>query len=409
MMSQQRYHSLDFLRAVMMFLGVVLHGAQMYLHVLVIDDYYLDPMRSVSMDVILVVINTFRMPTFFLLSGFFVALLLHRGGMRAMLQNRWQRITLPLLVLLPPLALIMSVLTVWAANWLNVHELQFDLRWIDNPIKLLDKTHNLWFLYYLTMMIVLSALAVLVWQRLPIGLKTTVSSLATRVGPLTAFLLLALLLALIGSLSETGRIKASVVFMPQLDVLLYFGGCYVFGWLLFHRQGWLAHYQTHGWTLMVLASITLLVSLVFFVAKGNEESALDWLFHWGLSLFSGFTVAFFMVALLGLFQRYFHQHSPFKRYLSDSAYWVFVSHSVFLVALAFPMAHLGWSAIVKFQIVTIGAVFLCLLTYHYGVRNTALGVLLNGRRHSVASIRRLFRAHGRCLMKPATTQGPAAK
>ena len=73
---QQRYHSLDFLRAIMMFLGIVLHGAQMYLAELAIVDYYIDPMRSVSMDATLIIINTFRMPIFFSLPGFFIALLI---------------------------------------------------------------------------------------------------------------------------------------------------------------------------------------------------------------------------------------------------------------------------------------------------------------------------------------------
>ena len=111
-MAQQRYHSLDFLRAVMMFLGVVLHGAQMYMAKLTTDDYYLDPMRSLSMDVILVIINTFRMPIFFFLSGFFIALLFEKRGLMGMLENRVKRISIPFLVLLPPLGLIMAVLTI---------------------------------------------------------------------------------------------------------------------------------------------------------------------------------------------------------------------------------------------------------------------------------------------------------
>lgn len=84
----QRMHGLDFLRAVMMSLGVVLHSAQMYL-VNPVVDYYWDPMRSLGMDVLLVFINTYRMPVFYLLSGFFTAMLLYRHGAQVMLDNRY--------------------------------------------------------------------------------------------------------------------------------------------------------------------------------------------------------------------------------------------------------------------------------------------------------------------------------
>ncbi|MGH1372658.1 MAG: acyltransferase family protein [Cellvibrionaceae bacterium] len=382
MMPQQRYHSLDFLRAVMMFLGVVLHGAQMYMAVLTTDDYYLDPMRSVSMDAILVVINTFRMPTFFLLSGFFVALLFQRRGLSGMLKNRWQRITLPFLILLPALGVIMTALTLLAASWLQTRQLAFDLSLIDNPIKLVDKTHNLWFLYYLTMFVALAALVIAITQKLPETLRGLLVNIGQFITPLNALILLALLLALIGSMSPAGRITASVVFMPSSLVFLYFGSCFVFGWLLFYRQHWLQNYQSKAWLLMAGACITLLISLACFALQGDKGGENYLIFHVLLSLFSGLSVMLFMVAFIGLFQRYFGEFNRRYRYLSDSAYWVFVSHSIFLVALAFPMAHLHWPAEAKFLIVTLGATLLCLLSYHHCVRNTVLGVLLNGRRYS---------------------------
>ena len=54
----------------MMLLGVVLHGAQMYMTMDVAFDYYRDPAKSPLMDGLLIFINTFRMPVFFFLSGF---------------------------------------------------------------------------------------------------------------------------------------------------------------------------------------------------------------------------------------------------------------------------------------------------------------------------------------------------
>ncbi len=96
---------------------------------------------------------------------------------------------------------------------------------------------------------------------------------------------------------------------------------------------------------------------------------------------TGFSTTLFIIAFISIFQRYFNQHNDKYRYLSDSAYWVFASHSIFLVAIAIPMAHRQWPAELKFAIVVIGATALCLFTYQYWVRSTWLGVLLNGKRY----------------------------
>ena len=144
--AQQRLHGLDFLRALMMLLGVVLHSAQLYLTMPIID-YYWDPARSFSMDAILIFINTFRMPVFFLLAGFFMAMLLLRRGEQAMLENRYQRLIVPFVLFLPPLALVMTLLRIVARHIMETGEFGFDPGLVYNPRRIWDNTHNLWFLY----------------------------------------------------------------------------------------------------------------------------------------------------------------------------------------------------------------------------------------------------------------------
>ena len=73
-------------------------------------------MRSPSMDAILIFINTFRMPTFYMLSGFFTALLVSRRGLDGMIHNRYMRLFLPFVVFLPVLALTMTGLRIVGAH-----------------------------------------------------------------------------------------------------------------------------------------------------------------------------------------------------------------------------------------------------------------------------------------------------
>ena len=87
-MKANRLHSLDAMRGILMLLGV-------YFHIAVFN--YSDSV------LLLFIIHShyFRMPAFFLISGFFGALLYYQKGSREMILNRIKRILLPLIVTLP--------------------------------------------------------------------------------------------------------------------------------------------------------------------------------------------------------------------------------------------------------------------------------------------------------------------
>ena len=81
-----RYHSLDALRGVMMLLGIYLHAGVAY------SEYgswpWKDGTTTGLFDVSLGLIHVFRMPVFYVLAGFFAALLYERRGARGFLRNR---------------------------------------------------------------------------------------------------------------------------------------------------------------------------------------------------------------------------------------------------------------------------------------------------------------------------------
>src|SRR5437868_2937274 len=88
-----RYHALDSLRAVMMLSGI-------YLHVVVAYSTtggwpYKQAQLISSLNWSLGLIHIFRMPIFYVMAGFFGALLYDRRGMRGFLDNRIKRVLLP--------------------------------------------------------------------------------------------------------------------------------------------------------------------------------------------------------------------------------------------------------------------------------------------------------------------------
>lgn len=86
---------LDALRAIAMVLGIVLHASLAYFP---FPWPAQDPQQQRGLAIVFAAIHGFRMPLFFLLSGFFTAMVAQRRGLKYLLRQRVLRIGLPLLI-----------------------------------------------------------------------------------------------------------------------------------------------------------------------------------------------------------------------------------------------------------------------------------------------------------------------
>ena len=76
---ERRYYGLDALRGGMMLLGIVLHGANLYLAAPPpAFPFPTDRNNAYVFDLLFFFIHSFRMPTFFVLAGFFASLLVEK-------------------------------------------------------------------------------------------------------------------------------------------------------------------------------------------------------------------------------------------------------------------------------------------------------------------------------------------
>lgn len=91
----QRRNDLDALRSFAMFLGVLLHAS---LSFVTFPWIVHDTQRSDPLFMFWVIVHGFRMPLFFLLSGYFTMLVFKRRGLKSLLQQRFKRIFVPLIV-----------------------------------------------------------------------------------------------------------------------------------------------------------------------------------------------------------------------------------------------------------------------------------------------------------------------
>ncbi|MEW4488207.1 acyltransferase family protein [Thalassoglobus sp. JC818] len=110
-LSISRRHDLDALRAFAMLLGIALHAALSFTPLpWPVQDENQSPMFGLFMSLV----HGFRMPLFFVMSGFFTAMLWRKRGLKALLQHRFKRIFLPLLLGLATIIPLTNVIMIWA-------------------------------------------------------------------------------------------------------------------------------------------------------------------------------------------------------------------------------------------------------------------------------------------------------
>ena len=206
-----RLHAFDNLRAIMMWLGVVLHVAVNHLTG-PSPLPWRDSQTSPIADLILVFIHAFRMPVFFILSGYFVALLVAHRGNQGMLTNRLRRLALPFAIFWPVLIVCTTLLVLVYLHVMAYGTAGIDLSLLTRNSKTASPfvTMHMWFIYYLIWFCVFTALLAPFMGRVPAKLRDAIDT-GFRVlaahwwGPLV----LAIPLAIIGSSYRAGVLAPS--------------------------------------------------------------------------------------------------------------------------------------------------------------------------------------------------------
>ena len=91
-------------------------------------------------------------------------------------------------------------------------------------------------------------------------------------------------------------------------------------------------------------------------------------------------------ALIGLGVAYLSGHSPVRRYLADSSYWLYLIHIPIVIAVQAMFAEMPWPWSVKYPAILAVALVPMIASYQFMVRGTAIGALLSGRRYGQGTL-----------------------
>ena len=379
----ERLYSLDSLRAILMLLGVIFHTTLTYrasLHSINIDAWMQDPISThILNDYITDFVHAFRMQHFYLIAGFFGAMLFYSKGPLQSITNRFLRVGLPFavfIVILSPLCnfafdysrLVFSGGTTAFASTLSDFSFPGDL--------IPGSTKHLWFLYYLIFFSAFSISLGLVFRKLP-SLSNRISNTFSWLIQQTKYrvLILSGITFLIYSLIEPKAIENSFYkWIPDISVFIFYLSFYLVGWLLFKSKHLLKTMMQSDWLCLMLG---LVLFTVHFVMKESVNEMITLML-----IIKSLTTWLFIFGITGLFIRYGSNQSARMRYISDSSYWVYLLHLPLTAFLPGFIADWQLHAILKLLIVVVGTMVICLATYHYLVRGTFIGQFLNGKKYS---------------------------
>ena len=378
--SSGRLHALDHLRAVAMFLGVLLHAAIPYMTVW--SPWHVrDENPHEAFDVMVSVIHGFRMQLFFLLAGFFARLVYLRLGPRGFLRHRLKRIGVPFVVGLLTLIPLFFVIWSWA---LFLDPDPRVIEKLESPGTPLDyPTAHLWFLEFLLAYCVLAVR----WGRWEEQLDRR--GKLVRMDRAHAWLFarswkpLPLALAsapfFIGSPIYGEVEDAGLRLLPRFAALGYYGVFFAFGWWLQRNRNSLAEFQRFRWAYLVFA---VPAWIGFAMSEVLIESGTDdrfWVGSLGLICLNLYTWLM-IFSVTGLFMRFFSAPGLWTGYLADASYWSYLVHLPIVCFFQVVVRNWPASAAVKFIAVNVMTVLLLLASYHWMVRHTLIGRVLNGPR-----------------------------
>jgi hypothetical protein len=113
----------------------------------------------------------------------------------------------------------------------------------------------------------------------------------------------------------------------------------------------------------------------------NQESFKSIFIQRMFTFLWNFGVPLSIIFWIAVFIQLFNKPSKIIKYISDSSYWIYIVHTIFLSFVPSLFYHIEMNVFLKFFINAFIVTLLCFLSYHYLVRKTFIGKLLNGKKY----------------------------
>ena len=363
----QRYHNLDFLRAFAMMMGLAMHAPLLFWQPDFAKMFGIENIAPAEewINIIGRYINNWRMPLFFLLSGFFSVLMIETKGTSQFIRDRVIRVGLTCFVF---------------SSLYDIADGSFDFT-----------TQHLWFLYELMIFVLCFSLLYRV---------QTIKKLLSR--EISTRILLILFLWLVATV-PLGYIlnnwwhplawkPSTTYFDVKLGNMVYYFSYFLAGVIFYSNQHILAKLKS-GKTISVLGVISVLAFLLRvhtdYLALGDVDDLtnlaqlqFDPVLVFCNSLIIGVNTVCWCLFFIVLASKFIRSGSAILRWFVELSYPIYIIHIIPIAMMSAVFYQAGLNQVSIFLLTIIAGFIVCVILYYIFIKFTPLSWIILGYKKS---------------------------
>ena len=364
-----RIHSLDFLRAFALLMGVLLHVLMLFL------EPFDGSEPRLGASIIFIWIHTWRMPLFMLLAGFFTALSLSKRNTGNYAFNRLIRLGVPLL-------LLWSVIPAIDEGTSELFKLPELISYIFYDIPFTLRLDHLWFLYYLLLfygvLLLIKTTAPLIFS-LVIDFELSLSRVLCLWMPI--LILLSPLNKPIGGIFGEIPITFGEI---NLGSMLYMASFFIIGMQAYKSSKFLENLKRIRFWLPSLIVFSLIpIGLLAWGGVKDEPFAFAGLLElWIVNSLSGSAALLLVLSIMGLAMHKISSTGHVLRWLVRLSYPIYVFHLMFVISVSGTLMFFGINDWIVVLLGFASGILFPVIIYYAFISWTPLDWVFNGYKNS---------------------------
>ena len=364
-----RLHSLDFLRAFALLMGVLLHVLMLFL------EPFDGSEPRLGASIIFIWIHTWRMPLFMLLAGFFTALSIQNRDVGNYAINRLIRLGVPILIL-------WAVIPEIDEGTNDIFKLPELISWLLHDIPFTLRLDHLWFLYYL---LIFYGVLLLLKRITPMVFKFITDY---ELSFFRIFVFWLPILILLSPLNKpTGGIFGDIPTTfgeVKLGSMLFMAAFFLIGMQIQKSARFLEQLQQRRFWLPSLILVSLVpIGLLGWGGMKDEPFVFSSLFEmWIANGLSGSAALLLVLSIMGFAMNHILSSGPTLSWLIKLSYPIYVFHLMFVISVSGTLMYLGVNDWIVTLIGFAAGILGSVIIYYAIVSWTPLDWVFNGYKTS---------------------------
>ena len=364
-----RLHSLDFLRAFALLMGVLLHVLMLFL------EPFDGSEPRLGASIIFIWIHTWRMPLFMLLAGFFTALSLSKRDTGNYALNRLIRLGVPLLLLWS----VIPAIDEGTSELFKIPEL---ISYIFYDIPFTLRLDHLWFLYYLLLfygvLLLIKTTAPLIFS-LVIDFELSLSRVLCLWMPI--LILLSPLNKPIGGIFGEIPITFGEI---NLGSMLFMASFFIIGMQAHKSSQFLENLQrTRFWLPSLIIFSLIPIGLLAWGGVKDEPFAFSGSLElWIVNSLSGSAALLMVLSIMGLAMHKISSSGQMLRWLVRLSYPIYVFHLMFVISVSGTLMFFGINDWIVVLLGFASGILFPVIIYYAIISWTPLDWVFNGYKNS---------------------------